>query len=122
MYGSSTLPLSAPVTEVAGSSTATVEVVSENGSAKLTTLHASPTSTSSAWVIVGGHTYSLGPGSLNTEPTSTASKGFVTSAISAATAAPSSTTHLQSGASNSARLNLILAGFAALVFGVAALL
>lgn len=122
MYGSSTLPLSAPVTEVTGSSTATVEVISDHGSAKLTTLHASQTSASSAWVIVGGHTYSLGPGSLNVEPTSTTSKAFVTSAVGATTAAPSSASILQSGASNSARLNLVLAGFAAIIFGVVALL
>jgi hypothetical protein len=144
MYGSQTLSLSQAVTEGTGTLAKTVELESNNGTTALVVEAECTTSTAAlpmmtaattssaapqkSEIIVNGHTYYIGPASLNPGSTGsvTASSGFKTTATYATPSGPKATTTSKTpttqNAGARASLSLVLAGSVAMAMGIAALL
>lgn len=138
MLGSQTLTPGSTVTAGSGASTALVEVeIAWDGATRVVVENAEtlgtfaqPTVTSesmetttssdvvtSSVLVVNGHTYTLGPASLDAEATG-ASTGFATGVYATASGEPD----VQTGAALKAASGLLIGGVAAVAFGVAALL
>lgn len=138
MLGSLTLLPGSSITQGSGSETAIIGVTTISGSTQLVVQDASTTATTvlpkitlspssasaqqeSSAIVVNGHTYFLGPASLNAQATGTPTGGissFITSGIGGAasttsTAVPS----LQNNGASTSSLSLLLTGVAFVAVG-----